>query len=418
MDHNLCRENLSAYLDGELPQGERLALETHLAGCADCRAELAGLKKVSGLMKAHAMEPVPPALKGAVLKEKPRAAYPWLKPALALSTAAAALLVVFNLTKTDENYSFSPGFGSREGGSLADMGYSARQAAPYEEASPAGNETALPQAPAPALAAAGAGARGGAGAAGAYPEETRKSAVAAVRGSYAQAKFASPESYGAMFPSSPRPKADGKGELTISGGNTVLVSCKALNSGKAPSEAKLTPLMQEFLYRFSPDFKLRPLEEYSAKVLEHYCYSPGSSPSAVIGDFNGDGRPDAFLVGYEKDWLAAILLISNGPDAYYPVYASRNKYDGLEAAVKNCSWCFDKEKKLVHSYYLQPRGAAYSCGGDYSRINRTLKNDGIALLQPWKNGLYVNYVSIWDDIGKRYVEQHCVLNPCDGSDCP
>jgi anti-sigma factor RsiW len=417
MDHNLCRENLSAYLDGELPQGERLALETHLAGCADCRAELAGLKKVSGLVKAHAMEPVPPALRGAVLKEKPRTAGPWLKPVLAFATAAGALLVVFNLTKTDENYSYSPGFGAREGGSLYETGFSAREAAPAAEKDMSANEFTQPQAQAPTRAPAGAEAGGSAAASGLYPAENKKAAVAAARGSYAQAKFASRESYDAMLPSTPRPRADG-GETVTAAGNTADISCKALNSGKAPSEAQLTPLMKEFLSRFSPDFKLRPLEEYSAKVLEHYCYSPGSSPSAVIGDFNGDGRPDAYLVGYEKAWLAAILLISNGPDAYYPIYAGRQKYENLEAAVKNCALCFDREKKLVYAYYLQPRGASYSCGGDYSRIKRTLNNDGIALLQTWKNGLYVNYVSIWDDIGKRYVEQHCVLNPCDGSDCP
>lgn len=417
MDHNNCRENLSAYLDGELPQGERLALETHLAGCADCRAELVGLKKVSGLMKTHAMEPVPPALKGAVLKEKPRASSPWFKPALAFATAAATLLVVFNLTKTDEDRNYTPGFGDRSGSALYETGFSAREAAPAAEKDMSANESTPPQAQAPTRAPAGAEAGGSAAAAGLYPAENKKAAVAAARGSYAQAKFASPESYGAMFPSAPRPKADGRGEVRTGGGNTVNVSCSALNAGKAPAEAQLTPLMQEFLYRFSPDFKLRPLQEYSAKVLEHYCYSPGSSPSAVIGDFNGDGNPDAHVTGYEPGWLATILLISNGPDAYYAVYAGRQKYEGLEAAVKSCSWCFDKEKKLVHAYYLQPRGASYSCGGDY-QIKRTLSNDAVALLETWKNGLYVNYVSIWDDIGKRYVEQHCVLNPCDGSDCP
>ncbi len=418
MDHNLCRENLSAYLDGELPQGERLALETHLAGCADCRAELAGLKKVSGLMKTHAMEPVPPALKGAVLKGKPQAATPWLKPVLAFATAAATVLVVFNLTKTDENYSYSPGFGDRAGGSLAGMASSSVEAVPAAEKDMSANEFTPTREEAPTRAPAGAEAGGSAVAFGGYPAETRKVAVAGARGSMAQAKFASPGSYGAMSPSAPSPKADGRGEVRTGGGNAVNVSCKALNAGKAPAEARLTPLMQEFLSRFSPDFKLRPLEEYSAKVLEHYCYSPGSSPSAVIGDFNGDGNPDTYVIGYEKGWLATILLISNGPDAYYAVYAGRQKYEGLEAAVKKCSWCFDKQQKLVHSYYLQPRGASYSCGGDYSQIKRTLNNDGIALLQPWTNGLYINYVSIWDVLGNRFEEQHCVLNPCDGSDCP
>ena len=40
MEHNTCRENLSAYLDGELPQREKALLEAHLADCPECRAVL------------------------------------------------------------------------------------------------------------------------------------------------------------------------------------------------------------------------------------------------------------------------------------------------------------------------------------------------------------------------------------------
>lgn len=35
MEHKICRKNLSAYLDNELPAGEKLAVEGHLASCAD-----------------------------------------------------------------------------------------------------------------------------------------------------------------------------------------------------------------------------------------------------------------------------------------------------------------------------------------------------------------------------------------------
>lgn len=174
MDHNLCRENLSAYLDGELPQGERLALETHMAGCPECRAELAQLKAVSGLLKAHVMEPVPPALKGAVLKEKPRAASPWLKPVLALSTAAAALIVIYNITNTPEDSTYSTGFGYRAAGSLYDSGFSSREAAPAAEAAP----DSLP---------AESDNRSG-----------PRSVVSAVRGRYGQAKSAGAGSFSGM----------------------------------------------------------------------------------------------------------------------------------------------------------------------------------------------------------------------------
>jgi len=37
---------LSDYLDGELPDGERIALEAHLPGCSECSAGLADLRQV------------------------------------------------------------------------------------------------------------------------------------------------------------------------------------------------------------------------------------------------------------------------------------------------------------------------------------------------------------------------------------
>jgi anti-sigma factor RsiW len=39
-------DRLSDYLDGELPDGERIALEAHLQGCGECSAILADLRQV------------------------------------------------------------------------------------------------------------------------------------------------------------------------------------------------------------------------------------------------------------------------------------------------------------------------------------------------------------------------------------
>jgi hypothetical protein len=172
MEHKLCSENLSAYLDGELPLQERAAVEAHLAGCPDCRAVLAQLGAVSGIVKKHSMEPVPPALKGAVLNAPKPASLPWLKPVLALSAAAAGVLVVLNVTKVPEQPSLSLGFSARNSadfGSAEDLKTETGRALPPEE----------PAAPAPAATAA----RASAG-------ERKYSSVAAVRGAYGQAKFA------------------------------------------------------------------------------------------------------------------------------------------------------------------------------------------------------------------------------------
>ena len=46
MTHERWTDSLSDYLDGELPEGERIALEAHLAGCTACRATLDELRWV------------------------------------------------------------------------------------------------------------------------------------------------------------------------------------------------------------------------------------------------------------------------------------------------------------------------------------------------------------------------------------
>jgi hypothetical protein len=45
-------DRLSEYVDGELANGERHALETHLATCADCRATVDDLRKIVGRARA------------------------------------------------------------------------------------------------------------------------------------------------------------------------------------------------------------------------------------------------------------------------------------------------------------------------------------------------------------------------------
>jgi len=204
--------------------------------------------------------------------------------------------------------------------------------------------------------------------------------------------------------------------------NHIAVSCKSIYNLRGKTnpdkeyEVKLSPAMKKALNDYSPDFKLRGLEEYSTRILEHYCFSRYSNPSAVLGDFNGDGERDAYLIGYEKDWLVRLVLVSNSAGTYDAISLGKYKYNGLEAAVKQCSWCYDKNKKLRNAYYLQPKGTSYMCGGDY-QVECSLENDGIALLDLWEKGLYISYISIWDEKNKNIIEQHCVLNPCSEYEC-
>jgi len=57
-NHGEWTDKLSDYLDGELPAGERAAVDSHLAGCAECARVLADLKRV--VARAQGLEPRPP----------------------------------------------------------------------------------------------------------------------------------------------------------------------------------------------------------------------------------------------------------------------------------------------------------------------------------------------------------------------
>lgn len=52
-------EKLSEYIDATLPEGERAALESHLAACTECRATLGELRRV--VARAGALDDRPPA---------------------------------------------------------------------------------------------------------------------------------------------------------------------------------------------------------------------------------------------------------------------------------------------------------------------------------------------------------------------
>lgn len=51
-EHEQTREDLSAYLDGQLSQAERSRVERHLHDCTDCQAELRDLKQTVALLHA------------------------------------------------------------------------------------------------------------------------------------------------------------------------------------------------------------------------------------------------------------------------------------------------------------------------------------------------------------------------------
>jgi anti-sigma factor RsiW len=57
-----ARELVSAYVDGELPAGDRRAVETHMTDCRSCAALASDFRQVGQSLSATGREPLPPAL--------------------------------------------------------------------------------------------------------------------------------------------------------------------------------------------------------------------------------------------------------------------------------------------------------------------------------------------------------------------
>lgn len=69
-DHEHWREELSAYLLGALDSGEAAELEEHLAGCEDCRAELAWLRPAARILpESVERQDAPPRLRARIMAE-------------------------------------------------------------------------------------------------------------------------------------------------------------------------------------------------------------------------------------------------------------------------------------------------------------------------------------------------------------
>ncbi|OGR46325.1 MAG: hypothetical protein A2X37_07265 [Elusimicrobia bacterium GWA2_66_18] len=105
------REKLSAYLDGALPEAERLGLEARLTASADLRLELEGLRAVSKAVKDLTKSPLPPGFLARLAARRARVAAPrrdWVllppsyRPvAFALSSAIVAIAVWDQFNRTE-----------------------------------------------------------------------------------------------------------------------------------------------------------------------------------------------------------------------------------------------------------------------------------------------------------------------------
>ncbi|MGQ9684498.1 MAG: anti-sigma factor family protein, partial [Anaerolineae bacterium] len=97
-EHRFCRENLSAYLDGQLDSRAQVRVERHLRECQDCQVELDSLRRTVELIHALPRLRAPRAF--FIPHTAPAPTLPiWMRPAVQnslrwASGLAAALLLV------------------------------------------------------------------------------------------------------------------------------------------------------------------------------------------------------------------------------------------------------------------------------------------------------------------------------------
>jgi len=95
------KKKLSAFLDGELTEQERAAIQEHLKDCADCRQEAHNFAAVSNLLGVwEGIEPEPyftVRVKQRIANEKPEPRAQWLRKIFIPVGASAAGVLAFVL---------------------------------------------------------------------------------------------------------------------------------------------------------------------------------------------------------------------------------------------------------------------------------------------------------------------------------
>ncbi|HEV2642447.1 MAG TPA: hypothetical protein VGT98_07060 [Candidatus Elarobacter sp.] len=88
----------------------------------------------------------------------------------------------------------------------------------------------------------------------------------------------------------------------------------------------LPPAMEDALDRYDRDFEAWTQRDYQ-RWADGYEFTPRQTPWAVIGDFNGDGRPDVAIAGRNDRDASVVFILSTGRTRYRVVEAEREPFD-------------------------------------------------------------------------------------------
>ena len=154
------------------------------------------------------------------------------------------------------------------------------------------------------------------------------------------------------------------------------------NGPRVEYRIALPSAMKRVLRAFDPGFKVWEQSDYSVADVRRYPFSLQSTPSAVVGDFNGDGRLDAVLAGRNK-YGPEILAVMSASATYRVVLISRwSAFDALRGKDMAVP------KTAFGLLAFVPKGKTYDIGGDTVTRLFTFKNDGFVCNELTQYGGY------------------------------
>ena len=167
--------------------------------------------------------------------------------------------------------------------------------------------------------------------------------------------------------------------------------------------------MERTLRAFDPGFKAWEQSDYSVADIRRYPFSLQSTPSAVVGDFNGDGRLDAVLAGRNEHGPEILAVMSEAATYRVVLISQWNAFDALRAKGKAVP------KTALGLLAFTSKGKTYDIGGDTVSQLVTLKNDGFACRQRTPYDNYRDWYGLdlywWNESTSRFHAQSLDVEP-------
>jgi len=190
------------------------------------------------------------------------------------------------------------------------------------------------------------------------------------------------------------PPANAAGASLITAGEVDLTDPQIIY--QCSYKVVLVPGIREALRNYAPDFRIWEQSEYNPEVTGLYSFSARQSPSAIKGDFNGDGYMDAALSGRNKTSSVLLAVLSDSATSYKVIEIHQ-------------PW-FDKTKIDFATPILsvQPKGSRYTYG-DMEVRTLALENEAIGIQYLGRDRLsgtlWLGEIYYWAESKKTFLNQ-------------